>query len=57
MNALLLESDSPALGPEKGIDNEPKNLKIAAQAIAQCKSVPIEDVVRKKDTKKGFMRG
>jgi TatD DNase family protein len=52
MNALLLESDSPALGPEKGIDNEPRNIKIAAQAIAQCKSIPIEDVVRKKTQKR-----
>ncbi|KAG0166020.1 putative deoxyribonuclease tatdn3 [Apophysomyces sp. BC1034] len=42
---LLLESDSPALGPERGVDNEPANILIAAKEIARIKNVTVEDVV------------
>ncbi|KAI9302035.1 putative deoxyribonuclease TATDN3-like protein [Cunninghamella echinulata] len=45
LTSLLLESDSPALGPEKGVDNEPKNIFIAAQGISRVKNIPIETVV------------
>ncbi|KAF7723883.1 putative deoxyribonuclease tatdn3 [Apophysomyces ossiformis] len=42
---LLLETDSPALGPERGVDNEPANILIAAEEIARIKKVTVEEVV------------
>ncbi|CAO3640622.1 unnamed protein product [Cunninghamella blakesleeana] len=45
LTSLLLESDSPALGPEKGVDNEPKNILVAAQGISRVKNIPIELVI------------
>lgn len=45
LSHLLLESDSPALGPEKGVDNEPANIALAAAEIARIKNVPLQQVV------------
>ncbi|KAI8088849.1 putative deoxyribonuclease TATDN3 [Halteromyces radiatus] len=45
MKCLLLESDSPALAPEKGMNNEPKYIKVAAQEIARIKNIPVEKVI------------
>ncbi|KAI9030104.1 putative deoxyribonuclease TATDN3 [Phycomyces nitens] len=42
---LLLESDSPALGPLKNIDNTPANILLAAMEIARIKKVDVEQVV------------
>jgi TatD DNase family protein len=39
LEALLLESDSPVLGPDPDIRNEPANLLQALQAIAEIKAV------------------
>ena len=49
LTALALESDSPVLGPERGVRNEPQNLAVAVAEIARIKGVP-EDEVREVTT-------
>ncbi len=44
LSCLLLESDSPALGPDPTARNEPCNLLAAVRAIAEIKEVPEEEV-------------
>lgn len=44
LSCLLLESDSPVLGPDQGIRNEPANITVALQAISEIKGVSIEEV-------------
>lgn len=44
LEALLLESDSPVLGPDPSARNEPANLSVAIRAIAQIKAVAPEAV-------------
>lgn len=44
LDRLLLESDSPVLGPDPAARNEPKNVLISCQAIASAKGVPVEEV-------------
>lgn len=46
LEQLCLETDSPVLGPVKGERNEPMNIKISAQFIAQVKNLPLEEVIR-----------
>jgi TatD DNase family protein len=41
---LLVETDSPVLGPEPGVRNEPVNLAVAVRAVAAIKGVPAEQV-------------
>jgi TatD DNase family protein len=41
---LLVETDSPVLGPEPGVRNEPANLPLAIRAIAEIKSLPEQSV-------------
>jgi TatD DNase family protein len=45
LTCLLVETDSPVLGPEPGARNEPANLMRAAEAIAAIKSLPIQAVM------------
>lgn len=45
LSSMLLESDSPALGPVKGERNVPGNIKVSASEIARIKSLPVEQVV------------
>ena len=45
LSCLLVETDSPVLGPDPGQRNEPSNLTVSIQAIAQIKGVPAEAVV------------
>ena len=37
LSQLLTETDSPWLGPEPGLDNEPKNVKLTIEKIAEIK--------------------
>ncbi|CAB1453323.1 unnamed protein product [Pleuronectes platessa] len=42
---ICLETDSPALGPEKQVRNEPKNLSVSAEYISRIKGVSLERVM------------
>jgi TatD DNase family protein len=44
LDCLLVETDSPVLGPEPGARNEPANLKIAIHAIAEMKDLHPQEV-------------
>ena len=44
LDCLLIESDSPVLGPEAGQRNEPANVRLVLQAIADTKDLPLERV-------------
>jgi TatD DNase family protein len=44
LDCLLVESDSPVLGPEAGARNEPANAAVALRAIAEIKELPVERV-------------
>jgi len=45
LSSLLLETDSPVLSSEPGQRNEPANILMAAQAIADLKDVALEAVL------------
>jgi TatD DNase family protein len=44
LSRLLLESDSPVLGPDPSARNEPCNVRIALRAISDIKGLPEEEV-------------
>lgn len=46
MDRLLVETDSPVLGPDPTQRNEPKNVAVACRAIAELKGVPDDEVAR-----------
>lgn len=46
LERILLETDSPVLGPDPGLRNEPMNVTIACRAVADLKGLPPEDVAR-----------
>lgn len=46
LERILLESDSPVLGPVAGQRNEPANLRVACREVARIKGVTEEEVAR-----------
>ena len=46
LDCLLLETDSPVLGPDPAVRNEPANLAIACRAVADLKGVSVETVAQ-----------
>lgn len=46
LECLLLETDSPVLGPDPAVRNEPQNVTIACHAVADLKGIHPEDVAR-----------
>jgi TatD DNase family protein len=44
LSCLLVESDSPVLGPDPAQRNEPTNVVLAVQAIAELKGISCEEV-------------
>ena len=55
LNKIMVETDSPYLSPIplRGKRNEPKNVKIIAEKIAEIKNLSIEEIT-KKTTKNAF---
>ena len=45
LSSLLIETDSPVLGPTPGDRNEPANVKIVVDTIAEIKSVTRDQVI------------
>lgn len=45
LDRLLVETDSPVLGPDPAVRNEPAHLTIALQAIADIKTLSREEVI------------
>jgi TatD DNase family protein len=45
LTSLLVETDSPVLGPVAQTRNEPANLTVSIEAIAQIKDIPEEAVI------------
>lgn len=46
LECLLLETDSPVLGPDPAVRNEPKNVTVACRAVAGLKGVAPGEVAR-----------
>jgi TatD DNase family protein len=44
LECLLVETDSPVLGPEPGVRNEPANTGLALEAVAELKERPLQEV-------------
>lgn len=42
---IVLETDSPALGPEKRVRNEPRNITVSAEYISKVKGVSLQTVM------------
>ncbi len=47
LESMLLESDAPVLGPERGVVNKPSNIRISAEVISKLKDISFDEVVEK----------
>ena len=45
LSCLLVETDSPVLGPDRQKRNEPANVVVSIQAIAELKNVSESEVI------------
>jgi TatD DNase family protein len=45
LSSILVETDSPVLGPDPNERNEPANIKVSVKAIAELKNVSEEQVI------------
>ncbi len=45
LSSMMLETDSPVLGPTPDIRNEPANIVIAAETIAEIKDIHVDEVL------------
>ncbi|KAJ1349178.1 putative deoxyribonuclease tatdn3 [Parelaphostrongylus tenuis] len=45
IDQLMLETDSPVLGPVRGERNEPANLSLCAEFIAKVKNISLHEVM------------
>ena len=46
LDRLLLETDSPVLGPDPQVRNEPSNVAVACQVVAALRALPQEEIAR-----------
>jgi TatD DNase family protein len=46
LDRLVLETDAPALGPEKGVTNRPANITVARDEVARIKGIAPSEVER-----------
>ena len=46
LSSLMLETDSPVLGPDAAERNEPANVRMSCQVIAELQGVPMEAVAQ-----------
>ncbi|MBW1783670.1 MAG: TatD family hydrolase [Deltaproteobacteria bacterium] len=45
LTSLLVETDSPVLGPDPQARNEPANVRVAIKAVSELKSVPESELI------------